>query len=67
MCIMIDINSLQAEGFKGEFYKLHFHRTNFLLFPKPDLSTLQHFSNTQQQQLGKIKIHFNLTSILQYP
>ena len=60
---MIEVNSLEAEGFIGEFYKLHFHRLSFLLFPPPDLSLLKHFSKTKQGQLGKINVHFNMTSI----
>ena len=61
---MIEVNSLEAEGFTGEFYKLHFHRLSFLLFPPPDLSLLQSFSKSKQNKLGKINIHFNMTSII---
>ena len=61
---MIEINTLKAEGFDGDFYKVQFQRITFLLFPKPDLSTLQHFSRSRQRTLGKTNIRFNLVSLL---
>ena len=63
---MIEINSLEAEGFKGQFYKLHFHRLSFLLFPGPDMGQLAYFSKEKQGRLGKLNVHFNMTSILKY-
>lgn len=64
---MIEINTLKGEGFEGEFYKCHFMRLGFLLFPAPDLSGLVHFSKSRQRQLGKTNVRFNLTSLLKYP
>lgn len=64
---MIDINSLPAEGFKGEFYKLNFQRLGFLLFPTPELNLLSYFSKSTQNILGKLNVHFNLTSIIKFP
>lgn len=61
---MINIDTLQAEGFKGEFYKIYIQRQAFLLFPPPDFSNLRLFSTTQQRKLGKINVHFNITSIV---
>lgn len=64
---MIEINTLKGEGFQGEFYKLHFQKQGFLMFPRPDLNNLVHFSRSQQRELGRIGVRFNLTSLLKYP
>lgn len=64
---MIEINSLQSEAFDGDFYRIRYERLGFLLFPSPDLSFLKAFNSTNQKNLGKTFIRFNLTSLLKYP
>ena len=61
---MINISTLKSEGFKGEFYKIHLQRQGFLFFPSPDLSKVNLFSKTKQRSLGKLNVHFNMTSII---
>ena len=64
---MIELNSLKGEAFEGDFYKLHFQRLGFLLFPPPDLSGLEAFGRANQRALGKIGIRFNMVSLVKYP
>lgn len=64
---MIEVNSLNCSGLDGELYKVCFHRLGFLLFPAPDLTSLETFSLPNQRLLGKTSIRFNLTAFLKYP
>ena len=42
-------------------------RQGFLLFPSPDMNLLNLFSKTKQKRLGKLNVHFNMTTILKFP
>jgi hypothetical protein len=64
---MIEVNTLEAPGFKGEFCQLTFQRLGFLLFPAFDCGQLAHFSKPKQGRLGKMNVHFDLTCLLKFP
>ena len=60
------MNSLQSTDPNTEFYTIAFNRIRFALIPAPDLTHLQAFSRSNQNELGKTEVRLQVDWLNNY-